>query len=350
MPLIDTYRNNITKKKAELAKLSQDRSRESSKIAAQQQKITSAKKAAMSTKSLQTVKSKSNEIERAEKEISSIYKKIADYDAKIAKKEKEISDEEKKYHAEEVRETKKRAELEKKRLQESSRDMQKINNTLIQHSRTQNEIKQAIVDLQSIPEKITVLFLASNPDGTDSLKLDEEARTIKEMIRSAEYRDSVEFVTRWAVRASDVLTEINEVNPDVVHFSGHGTESDELILQNSDGSIKYVRKEAIASAISTVSDKVRLVFFNTCFSYGQAESIVEYIDSAIGMAARIGDVASRVFAARFYSSISFGKSLQISFNQAKAELLLEDIPEEDTPQLCLKDGIDANEVYIVRPL
>jgi hypothetical protein len=347
--MLDTYRNNILRKRTELAKLSQDRAKESSKIAALQQKITSAKKSISSTKSQSTINSKLNEISRHENEIANINKRISDFDVKLSKKDKEIADEEKKYRNEEGREIKKSAELEKKRIQESNRALQKINYTLSRHSKIQNEIQQSIIDLQTVPEKIKVLFMASNPIGSVPLRLDEEARSIQEMIRKSEHRDSVEFVTRWAVRSSDILQAINEENPDVIHFSGHGTDTDELVLQNTDGSPKFISKEAITQTITTVSDKIRLVFFNTCFSFGQAEAIVANIDAAIGMTTSIGDDAAIVFAAQFYSSIGFGKSLKISFQQAKAALLLEGILEENTPVLYVKDGLDLDNIYIVRP-
>ena len=47
--------------------------------------------------------------------------------------------------------------------------------------------------------KHTILFLAANPCGTDWLALDREARAIQEEIERCGYRDSFEFVTRWAV-------------------------------------------------------------------------------------------------------------------------------------------------------
>jgi len=349
LPLLDTHRNNITRKRAELAKLSQDRARESTKISVQQQKITSAKKTLSSTKSSSTIKSKLNEISRAENEIARINKKIADYDTKIARKDKEIADEEKKYRQEEQKEQKKASNLDKKRLDESKREIQKINYTLSEHDRQQYEMQKSLAELQKIPETIKVLFMASNPSGSAPLKLDEEARSIQEMIRKSEYRDSVQFITRWAVRASDILQSINEENPDVIHFSGHGTDRDELVLQNPDGSPKFVGKDAIVQTITTVSDKVRLVFFNTCFSYEQANSMIAYIDAAIGMTTSIGDAAARIFAAQFYSSVGFGKSLQVAFQQAKAALMLEGIAEEDTPAIYVKNGLELENIYLVRP-
>ena len=50
---------------------------------------------------------------------------------------------------------------------------------------------------------------------------------------------------------------------------------------------------------------------------------------------------------QFYSSIGFGHSLQKAFNQAKAALLFEGIPEDFTPQLFVQDGLSADELYFV---
>lgn len=349
MPMIDTYRNNIAKKKDDLAKLSRDKANESKKVAAQQKKIQSAKRSLSSTKSQLTIKTKLNDITRAESEISKSNGKIAVIDKKIAQKDKELAAEEKKLRTEEARGQKKAQTEENKQLERSKREMQSITDTLSQHGRTQRDLQRAIVDLQNVPEKIKVLFMASNPTGSYPLRLDEEARAIHETITKSKHRDSVEFITRWATRSSDVLQSINEVNPDVIHFSGHGTNTDELVLQNTDGSPKYITKEAIVATIATVSDKVRLVFFNACFSFGQAEAIVEQVEAAIGMTTSIGDAAACVFAAQFYSSIGFGLNLDTAFKQAKAALLLEGIPEENTPELYVKDGLSPEDIYIVRP-
>lgn len=349
MALIDTYRNNIVRRKSELAKLQSDKANETKKIPSYTNKVLSAKQAISRTKSLSTVQSKYREIESAERALATIYKKVADIDGKIAKKEKEISDEERKFRLEEERERKRIEQAERRRLEEAERKMKKVNDTLNHHSRLHYETQQALIDLQSIPENITVLFMASNPIDQPALRLDEEAREINEMIRKSEHRDSVSFVTRWAVRPLDVLQAINETNPTIIHFSGHGSDRDEIVLQNNCGNTKLVSKEAIVQTMMTCSDNIRLVFFNTCFSYEQARAVVEHVDSAIGMNTAIGDEAARIFAAQFYSAIGFGLSIHKAFDQAKAALMLEGIAEENTPELYVKDGLDANEIIIVRP-
>lgn len=172
---------------------------------------------------------------------------------------------------------------------------------------------------------------------------------IYEKIRLSEYRESVIFESRWATRTSDILQAINETNPTIVHFSGHGTNNGELMLSNPDGTFKLVSKEAISMAMSTASDTIKLLVFNACFSEIQAESVVEYIDSAIGMSTSIDDEAACVFSAQLYSSIGFGNSLSISFKQAIAQLMLEGIKDDEVPKLYLKENVDPDQIILVKP-
>lgn len=347
MALIDTYRSNITRKKSEISKLSQDKAKESAKIPALKSKIIAAKSAIERTKIQSTIKSKLSDIGRAEKDIAAVNKKIADYEKKIAQKDKELASEQKKYDSEVSKQDQKKASEEKKRIKENERVLSDINIAISRQSYIQDQIKNEIIEMKKVPEKITVLFMASNPINTNHLRLDEEARSIQEMIRKSEHRDSVNFETRWAARPLDILQAINELNPAVIHFSGHGAETGELVLENSDGTAKLVRKEAIVQTIMTSTDNIRLVFFNACFSEQQAEAVVENVDVAIGMNTSIGDKAAVVFASQFYSAISFGLSIKIAFEQAKAALMLENIPEENTPQLFVRDGLNASDIFLV---
>src|SRR5215510_2841817 len=70
--------------------------------------------------------------------------------------------------------------------------------------------------------KHVILFLAASPSGTDRLALDREARSIQAELKRSGYRDRFDFVTRWAAEPLDLLREVRELKPMVVHFSGHG--------------------------------------------------------------------------------------------------------------------------------
>lgn len=349
MAQLDIYRNTLLRKRDELAKLNQDLAKEQAKIAPQQKKIISANAAIGKSKNASSIKSKYAEIDRAQKSIADLQKNCANIVAKIAKKEKEIVTADKNYRNEEVKTNKKIADTEKRRLQEAARQTEFIKRSLKEHDYVQSQMQLEIEKLKLLPEKIAVLFMAANPIDTPQLRLDEEARSIQEKIRLSEYRDSISFESRWATRSSDILQAINEVNPTIVHFSGHGAESGEIALLNPDGSTKTVSKEAITMAMATASDTIRLVVFNACFSETQAQSVVEHIESAIGMSDSIRDDTAMTFAAQLYSSIGFGLSLDIAYKQAIAALLLEDIPGDDIPKLYCREDVDLNDIILVNP-
>ena len=200
----------------------------------------------------------------------------------------------------------------------------------------------------SITGKCLILFLAANPAGTKSLALDEECREIEQKIRAADYRDALSLITKWAVQPDDLLQYLNQFRPHVVHFSGHGSRREEIVLSDKDRQPKPVGKAALKQLFSTLRDNIRLVVLNACFSRPQAEAITEVIDCAIGMKRAIGDEAAITFAASFYRAIGFGRTIQQAFDQGKSALMLQGIPEQDTPELLVRPGVDPNAIFLVK--
>ena len=115
-----------------------------------------------------------------------------------------------------------------------------------------------------------ILFLAANPQGTGQLSLDEESRQIDQKIRASDHRDVLEFIPKFAVRPDDLLQYLNQEQPEVVHFSGHGSPTDEIILLDARGEPKRVSKAAIKQLFMALKDNVRVVVLNACFSRPQA--------------------------------------------------------------------------------
>ena len=340
MAIIDTYRRNVARKREEIARLTEQKAKEYSKITSFNNKIQSATRQVNSSKSLNTISNKQKEIFKHQESIAKVEKKIADFESKIARKNKELQVEERKLSNEELKTSKKQQLQQEKFQRDQAREFSAVNRTLSEHT-------EAIESLSQLPEEITVLFLASNPRDQNQLYLDEEVRSIKEMITKSRHRDVVNLESCWAVRPGDILQYINEFQPTIVHFSGHGSSEDELVLMDNNANTKLVSMESIVQAMSVANDDLRLVFFNTCFSKNQASEVTKYIECAIGMNTSITDDAARIFSAQFYSSLGFGLSVEKSFNQAKAALMLEDIPEENTPALFVKAGCDASDIYIV---
>lgn len=199
-----------------------------------------------------------------------------------------------------------------------------------------------------MPNQSTILFLAASPNKEQKLALDDEAREIRSKIRASEYPKSLNFSTEWAVRPDDLLQYLNEYQPQVVHFSGHGS-SNELILEDHQGQAKPVSKEALRAVFGMYVKVVRLVVLNACHSKTQAQAIVEVIDCAVGMKKEIGDEAAIVFAAAFYRKLGFGASVKESFEEGRAALMLQGIPEESTPELLVKTGVDSAKIFLAGP-
>jgi hypothetical protein len=197
--------------------------------------------------------------------------------------------------------------------------------------------------------KTTILFLAANPDGVTKLALDKECRAIREKIRASDFPKSLELKTEWAVRPDDLLQYLNEYRPHVVHFSGHGSASEELILHDAFDQPMPVSVAALRALFTALKDNIRLVMLNACYSRPQGEAVVELIDCAVGMKKAIGDQAAIVFAASFYRALGFGRSVKEAFDQGRTALLLEGIPEENTPELLVKKGVDASSVFLAGP-
>jgi len=195
--------------------------------------------------------------------------------------------------------------------------------------------------------KTKILFFASNPQHTTILNLGEEARSITRKIREAEYRDSLEFITAWAARPTDLLDEMNKHKPKILHFSGHGSGEEGLVFTNDQGEAKLVSTDALKTLFSKVKNNIQLVVLNACFSAVQVKAISKIIECVVGMNKSIGDKAAISFAAYFYSSIAYGHSVKEAFDQGLVALKLEGIPEEKTPVLLCRKDTNLDNLYLV---
>ena len=142
---------------------------------------------------------------------------------------------------------------------------------------------------------VKILVLATNPGKTDQLRLDQEVRQIDAALQQSRFRDSFELEQQWAVRVSDLQRLLLRYKPDIVHFSGHGSEFSEIILEDSDGNSKPVTASALSRLFSLLKDNIQCVVLNACYSEVQAEAIAQHINCVVGMSGAIGDEAAISF-------------------------------------------------------
>ena len=136
---------------------------------------------------------------------------------------------------------------------------------------------------------IKVLFLTANPKNTSRLRIDEEIREIDRAFRRAEYRTDFEIKQQWATRIVDIQELLLRHQPDIVHFSGHGSSASQITLENDAGESTEVPPQALTQLFATIVDCVRCVVLNACYSEDQARGIVESVDCVIGMSKEVND-------------------------------------------------------------
>ena len=194
----------------------------------------------------------------------------------------------------------------------------------------------------SCASKAKVLFLAANPGDMTSLHLDIEIREIQKTVR-----DELNVVVGWAVRADDLLQHLNEHRPQIVHFSGHGTRTGKIVVEDNDRNSVPLSLHAVTHLFGAFADTVRLVVLNACFSLPQAEAITKVVDCATGTPSGIDDSDAIAFSVSFYQAIGFGRSVAQAFDQGCIALDFRSAPEALRPLLLAKKGVDPASVTIL---
>jgi CHAT domain len=197
-----------------------------------------------------------------------------------------------------------------------------------------------------MPEPIKILFLSSNPKNISRIRLDEELREVDERIQLGKFRDRFELIPQFAVRPRDIGRALMRYQPHVLHFSGHGSPTEGIVLEDDEGKTKLVSAEALAKLLAVIKDNLRVVVLNACYSRLQADGIIKAIDCAIGMQQKIGDHSAIAFSAAFYEALAQGRSVEEAFKVGVANLAMEGIPEETTPSLLIKQGVEAAKIYL----
>ncbi|MEO9527393.1 MAG: CHAT domain-containing protein [Hyphomicrobiales bacterium] len=179
---------------------------------------------------------------------------------------------------------------------------------------------------KTMPSK-NVLMLCVSPADADRLRLDQEARDLKEQLRLVENpKQIVEVSNAWAVRTNQVQMEILNNEPNILHFSGHGNVG-ELYFEDHDGNAVPVSAEAIAGLVK-LSETVECIVLNACYSASLAGLLKPHVKAVIGCTASIDDDAAVKFSSAFYRAISHNMPYQKAFDYAVNELELNSLEAE----------------------
>ncbi len=185
---------------------------------------------------------------------------------------------------------------------------------------------------------ITILFLAADPTDASRLRLGEEFREIQEKLKLAKLREKFRLeLPQLSLRPADISQALLDMEPQIVHFSGHGTSTGALCFENPTGQAQLVKPDSLAALFKQFAKQVKCVLLNACYSETQAKAIGEYIQYVIGMNQAISDKAAIAFAVGFYQALGAGRTIEDAYKLGCVQIGLQGIPEHLTPVL-IKDG------------
>ena len=187
----------------------------------------------------------------------------------------------------------------------------------------------------------TILFLAAEPDNVVQLRLGEEVREIQEKLQLAKTRENFVLHQRFAVRPEDVVQAMLDLEPHIVHFSGHGTGQNEICLEDRSGHVRTVSPDALEGLFAHFSGRVSCVVLNACYSDVQAQVIARHIDYVIGMTNEVEDWAAIAFSIGFYQALGAGRSIEEAYGLGCVQIQLQGVSQHATPVLIKRASIES---------
>ncbi len=180
-----------------------------------------------------------------------------------------------------------------------------------------------------------VLMCTANALHSKQLRLDQEMKIIKEGLKNANHRDSAKFEISPQVTFSDVIRNVEDLEPMFLHFSGHSDHWNRLVLEGTDGTPKLVSPPLLAELLEGLPTRPTLVTFATCHSWALAQAAARHVPFAIGFRGRLSDARAPVFSAMLYDRLFSRPKLDVprAFRSAQLDF------EGETPKEQRQSGL-----------
>ena len=200
--------------------------------------------------------------------------------------------------------------------------------------------------------RIKVLFFSANPRDTGRININEELRQVKDRVMMATHRDRFEFIFEPEVRTNRISSVLMRHNPHIVHFSGHGEDTGAIVLADPDhnGQSQPVDPVALRDIFMELKDNIYCVVLNSCWSsahQAQADALADAVGCVVGMSDAIKDKSAIEFAATFYETLAFGRSVKTAFNLAKANLGVVGATDANILRLTTRSNVDSSKLVMV---
>lgn len=196
----------------------------------------------------------------------------------------------------------------------------------------------------------TVLIATANPpdEENQSLDIERELSYVLKILEQEVGAGRCVYHLRPAVDLDELQRALHELDPHILHFSGH-SEVGGLWLRNADGASVFVSAAKLKQIIRTTAKRLRLIVLCSCRSAPQAELLKALVDCTVGTTADVLDEAAIAFSRRFYEALTHGSSVQLAFDQGKARAETRAQEGHCRFELFHRDGVDPRQVVLFSP-
>ena len=195
-------------------------------------------------------------------------------------------------------------------------------------------------------QRHTVLFVNATTD-TPPLDVERELGAVDRGLDLAGLRERFELVARFVAGSLDMLRELRELRPAIVHFRARGVPSG-LPFAAPDGGPQLVTSAAFGGAFASVGTPVRIVVLSGCYHEDEADGLLPYVECVVGTPASLGDLAIESFATSFYRGLGDGESVLYAYRRARNTLAIFGLDDSMLPRLKTRDGGDAAQLVLAK--
>jgi len=175
-----------------------------------------------------------------------------------------------------------------------------------------------------LPIRVGMLCLGASPEPMPRVAVGREFAQIAAVLREAPLRERIALSQAFATTSDELHRALLAQRPQILHFSGHGTEEKDLVIEDPTGGATSMPGESVLQLINIFKDDLRLVVFNACHTETQASAAAALVDAVVGMNGPIGDTTAMSFSRAFYRALFHGSDLRRAFDLGCSQISLDE--------------------------
>lgn len=170
--------------------------------------------------------------------------------------------------------------------------------------------------MQARPPQKTILFITSNPTDSTPINFGEQLKAIDDALQAATNRAYFKILTpKTGLEKERLMEVLYTLKPDYLHITLHASKINGLYFQDRNRKPDPLPADEFAEYIRMLNQlkSPEVIILSACNSLGHAEAVREYCRYVMGTNCAFPDLASIVYAEKFYTALFNGNEENVRF-------------------------------------